>query len=78
MSDLKELTQEALALPLEERVALAESLLLTVPESEPVWVDPAVMEVAERRLRELESGQVRGIPAEEVLSRARAAIRCSR
>ena len=40
------------------------------PDAEKIW-----LEEAERRLTELKSGKVAGIPAEKVIGKARSAIR---
>mgnify|MGYP000854859142 FL=1 len=72
---LQELKTEIGKLPLNERAALAKSLIdrlddLSESEIEALWT-----EEAERRLDELEQGRATEIPAEEVLRRARAAIK---
>ncbi len=72
---LQELKTEIRKLPLNERAALAKSLIdslddLSESEIEALWV-----EEAERRLDELEQGRATEIPAEEVLRRAMAAIK---
>ncbi len=67
--DLKELTEEALRLPPEERVVLAESLLLTIDEEHDRIVDEAIMAELERRLQDFREGKVKGIPAEEAFRR---------
>jgi len=61
---------EANSLPLEERAALADSLLksLNPPEAD---IDKEWASVAERRLAELRSGKVKGIPGGEVFERVR-------
>ncbi len=66
---LKELTEEALRLPPEERVVLAESLLLTIDEEHDRLVDEAIMAELERRLQDFREGKVKGIPAEEAFRR---------
>jgi hypothetical protein len=65
----KQLIAEAVSLPVEERVLLAESILrrLNAPESD---TDRKWSSVAQRRLRELRSGQVASRPGEEVLKSA--------
>ena len=68
---LKELTEEALRLPPEERVVLAESLLLTINEEHDRLVDEAIMAELERRLQDFREGKVKGIPAEEAFRRIR-------
>ncbi|PYJ68491.1 MAG: addiction module antitoxin RelB [Verrucomicrobia bacterium] len=69
--DLKELTEEALRLPPEERVVLAESLLLTIDEKHDRLVDEGIMAELERRLQDFREGKVKGIPAEEAFRRIR-------
>lgn len=71
---LKELTEEALRLPPDERVVLAESLLLTIDEAHDQVVDEAIVQELERRLRDLREGKVEGIPAEEALREVREAL----
>jgi len=68
---LKELTEEALRLPPDERVVLAESLLLTINEEHDRLVDEAIMAELERRLQDFREGKVKGIPAEEAFRRIR-------
>ena len=68
---LKELTEEALRLPPDERVVLAESLLLTIDEEHDRIVDEAIMAELERRLQDFREGKVKGIPAEEAFRRIR-------
>jgi len=69
-----ELVAEAKKLSLEERAALAKQIVesldeLSESETEALWVQEA-----ERRLDELERGQVTEVSAEQVLRQARAAI----
>jgi putative addiction module component (TIGR02574 family) len=66
-----ELEHDALELPAAERARLAVILLSSLEET---GEDPEEMErlwVAEanRRIREIQAGSVKGIPAEEVLNR---------
>lgn len=59
--------EAALALPAEERVALAEQLLDSVGKNaEQQEIDREWLEEIERRLRAFRAGEVQGIPAEEV------------
>ncbi len=74
-SDLKVLTEQALRLPADDRVVLAESLLLTIDEKHDQLVEEATLVELERRLRELEEGKVKGIPAEEVFKKVREALK---
>ena len=64
----KELIEEAVSLPVEERAIVADSILrsLNAPESD---IDRKWMAVAQRRLEELHSGQVKPIPGEQVFAR---------
>jgi putative addiction module component (TIGR02574 family) len=68
---LKELTEQALHLPPDDRVTLAESLLLTVDDAHDQRVNEAVIQELERRAEDLRSGKVEGIPAEEVFAKLR-------
>ena len=65
---MKELIEEAVSLPVEDRAFVAESILrsLNAPESE---VDRKWAKVARRRLAELRSGKVKSVPGEEVFAR---------
>jgi putative addiction module component (TIGR02574 family) len=62
--------EEAKQLPVDDRVAVVDSLLrtLNVPDPE---IDKAWAEVAEARLAELRSGRVKAVPGDEVLARIR-------
>ncbi len=68
---LKELTEQALRLPPDERVVLAESLLLTIDEKDDQVVDEAIMAELERRLHDIRDGKVKGIPAEKAVRQIR-------
>jgi len=72
---LKELTEQALRLPPDERVVLAESLLLTIDEKDDLLVDESVMAELERRLQDFRDGKVTGIPAEEAFRRIRETLK---
>ena len=64
----KQLIDEAVSLPVEERALVIDSLLrsLNQPESE---IDKIWAKEANRRLNELRSGQVKTIPGEEVFKK---------
>jgi len=64
----EKLIAEAQSLPLEERVAVVDTLLrsLNPPDSD---IDARWVEVAQQRWEELRSGQVKAIPGEEVFAR---------
>jgi putative addiction module component (TIGR02574 family) len=62
---------EALRLPPKARARLAERLLCSLEDSLDVDNDRFWLEESERRLAELESGKVKGVPAEKVFAHAR-------
>jgi putative addiction module component (TIGR02574 family) len=70
MHGMKEIIQEAMSLPVEERATVVDSLLKTLNppdmEIEKEWV-----RVAKRRLAELRSGRVKAIPGNEVFAEIR-------
>ena len=70
MRRAKDIIEEAKQLPVDDRVAVVDSLLrtLNVPDPE---IDKAWAEVAEARLAELRSGRVKAVPGDEVLARIR-------
>jgi putative addiction module component (TIGR02574 family) len=72
---LKELTEEALRLPPDDRVLLAESLLLTIDEDHNRIVDEAIMKELERRLQDFREGKVKGVPADEAFRRIRETLK---
>ena len=64
----KTLISEAMSLPVEERAMIVDSLLrsLNQPESE---IDNKWATVARRRIRELQLGEVKSIPGDEVYAK---------
>jgi len=64
----KELIDEAVSLPIEERALVVDSLLrsLNQPESK---IDKKWTAVAKRRLAELRSGSIEAIPGQEVFDK---------
>ena len=62
MSAIEELEKTVLALPVEQRVVLAESLLSSLPPADEVWSEAEELAEVERREREIESGQVHPLP----------------
>jgi putative addiction module component (TIGR02574 family) len=67
MMTTKKLIEEALSLPVEERALIADSLLrsLNAPDTA---TDDKWLEVAKKRLAELQSGEVKPIPGDEVFA----------
>ena len=72
----EQLTAEAMALPLSERVTLAQTLWASIENGLPeIPEDVAVQEVV-RRDNELSSGAIAGRSADDVIQTARRAIGC--
>ncbi|MDA8084453.1 MAG: addiction module protein [Nitrospiraceae bacterium] len=71
MHGMKEIIEEAEALPVEERAIVIDSLLRTLnpPSAE---IDAEWAEVAKARLSELRSGRVKAVPGDQVFSEIRA------
>ena len=70
MLGVKEIIQEAESLPVDERLAVVDSLLRSLNPPDPE-VDKQWVAAAKRRLAELRSGQAKPVPAEKVLDRLR-------
>jgi putative addiction module component (TIGR02574 family) len=68
---LKELYSETRNLPREQAAELIDLLLIDMFSEPDQAVDEAWGREIDRRLAELESGKVQGIPAEEVMAKAR-------
>jgi len=70
MLNAREIIEEAVSLPVEERAIVVDSLLRTLnaPDRE---IDREWAAVAKRRLAESRSGSVRPVPGEKVFARAR-------
>jgi len=66
-----EVRSAAMSMTPEERARLAEELLASLDGPERSEIDAAWAEEIERRIVEMESGKVKGIPAEEVFRKAR-------
>ena len=72
MSAIQELEKTLLALPVEQRVVLTESLLDSLPPAGEDWSEAEELAEVERREREIESGQVQAIPEGEFWRRVEA------
>ena len=70
------LTEQAMALPLDERVGLAEALWQSIGEGLATGGEREAIEQAARRDAELTSGAASGRTHEEVMRTARRAIGC--
>lgn len=71
----REVESRALRLPRRERARLAQRLISSLARELSPDVDKLWLQEAERRLRELKSGSVAGIPAEKVVRKARSTLR---
>ncbi len=67
----EDILNQALALPREQRILLAERLLVTLRTENGRDIDAAWVEEAERRYAAYVAGEVEGIPADEVMAQAR-------
>lgn len=72
MTAVDEIKRQALALGLKERVLLVESLLTSLPPVPEEWSEAEELAEAERREREIESGQVQALHDEEFWERVEA------
>ena len=72
MSAIHEIQKAVLALPLEQRVLLAESLLGSLPPVSEEWTESEEMTEVDRREREIESGQVQPLHEGDFWSRVEA------
>jgi putative addiction module component (TIGR02574 family) len=72
----KQLTDEALALPLAEKVSLAQALWQSIDSGLADSDEQTALREAIRRDQELSSGAAKGLTHEEAMQAARRAIRC--
>lgn len=68
----EQLFETAMALGDEERIALAERLIESVHDDSEIFAEQ--LEIAKRRITEIESGMVKAIPGDEVFQMVRVAI----
>lgn len=61
MVAIQEIEQKLLALPLKQRVFLAESLLASVPHAEKKMTESEELVEAERREKQIENGEVQAL-----------------
>ncbi len=72
----RELTERSMALPLADRVALAQALWESIDEGLSVGEEREAIEQAIRRDADLKSGAVAGRTHEEVMASIRRALEC--
>ncbi len=70
-----ELESKVLKLPAKERARLAERLISSLEQITDLDAEGLWLEEGERRLDELESRRVSGVPAERVFEKARSTLR---
>ena len=75
MSTLTDVTKQALALPVEDRVILAQRVWDSIEHFASSEVQNAWTEEAARRWREIEEGKVQCLPAGKVMKQARESLR---
>jgi putative addiction module component (TIGR02574 family) len=66
-----EVVSAALALPADVRAGLAEELLNSLEDAEQVAIDAEWAKEAERRIDQLESGEVELVPGDSVIAKLR-------
>jgi putative addiction module component (TIGR02574 family) len=71
----RDLVSKALNLSRKERARLAQRLIASLDQEPEADTEKLWLHEAERRLSELKSGKVTGIPAERVIRKARSALR---
>ncbi len=67
----EEVISEALSLPPDTRALLADRLLTSLESPQREEIDKLWAEEAERRIRQIETGEVKPIPGEEVFKEIR-------
>ena len=75
VNEARELESKAMKLSRRARARLAQRLISSLDEDADGRTERLWMEEAERRLDELKSGKVAGIPAEQVIREARSPLR---
>lgn len=74
MSALTDVTKKAMALPVEDRVMLAQRVWESVQHFTSRAVENEWLDEADRRWQEIEERKVRCQPADEVMKRARKSL----
>ena len=73
--NLKSIETEALQLSEKDRAELVRKLVLSLDQPSDAELENDWLDEAERRAKQLDSGAVRGVPAEEFLKKARALLK---
>jgi len=74
MSMLTDVTKKAMALPIEDRVVLAQRVWESVQHFASRDLEKEWLNEADRSWREIEEGKVQCLPAAEVMKRARKSL----
>ncbi len=72
---LNELTDRALALPIDERAILAQRLWESIEDFVDTDVEEEWLKVTEQRWKDIEEERVQCIPAEEAMEKAKARLK---
>jgi putative addiction module component (TIGR02574 family) len=75
MSTLTDVTEQALTLPADDRMVLAQRVWDSVEHFADPAVEKAWMDEADRRWREIEEEKVHCLPADDVMKQARDRLR---
>ena len=79
MASISQLTQEALSLPLNDRMQLAQRLWASLQPSPDATVEDQereALDLADRRDADLESGSVEGVSHADAMAKARKSLGC--
>lgn len=79
MADISQLTQDALSLPLDDRIQLAQQLWASLEPTTDASVEDQeseLLDLADRRDADLESGSVDGVSHADALAQARKSLGC--
>ncbi len=75
MSNISELTKEALSLSVDDRVQLAQELWASL-QSPPSGSEADALDLADQRDAELEDGSVTGVSHKDAITQARKSLEC--
>lgn len=70
--EIKKITEDVLSLPIHDRAKLAHIIISSLDEDTTAASVSAWELELEKRVRDIQSGKVKGVPAEEVFSKIRA------
>ena len=79
MASISQLTQEALSLPFDDRMQLAQRLWASLQPSPDATVEDQereALDLADRRDADLESGSVEGVSHADAMAKARKSLGC--